>query len=147
MATVNPVRPTALLRQEWFKTTASTAYGYRELIQADEDATGNAFISATASTERILGIINAAVVSTDGDYATSHREPLLIDEMGEWEFAVGTGSADTNDEQGYVDLKDKDEVDVTASAVDNVFVTRFVATAKVRGHITCWSNTSRPSVD
>ena len=116
------------------------------MIAADEDASTEAFAAATASTERILGIADFTTVSGDSDYATVKKKPLLVDEMGIWKFAVGTGTADANDEQGYIDLKDTDEVDVTASAVDNVFVTSFISATAVLGRIVGWVGLDRPSV-
>lgn len=146
MATVNLVRPTPLKRIETYTKPASTAFTFQTLIAADEDATTQAFAAATASTERILGIMHTTVASGDSDYASANKKPLLVDEDGIWKFAVGTGTADANDEQGYIDLKDLDEVDVTASSVDNVFVTSFISGTVVLGKIVGWAGRDRPSV-
>lgn len=145
MAFVKLVRGSPLKRREFFQKTASTAFPYQTLLAPDADASGNAFTAATSSTERVLGALDATVVAADSDYASATRKPVLIDEVGEWEFAVGTGTADTNDEQGYIDLKDADEVDVTASTIDMVFVTRFVSTTKVRGKIVRWAHLENPA--
>ena len=146
MATVDLVRPTANRRLEPYTKPASTAFAFRILLAADEDATTQAFAAASASTERVLGVSNFTIVSGDSDYATANKRPVLVDEGGIWKFAVGTGTADANDEQGYIDLKDEDEVDVTASSVDNVFVTAFISATSVLGKIVGWVGLDRPSV-
>lgn len=147
MAQVDLVRPTALKRIETYTKATSTAFPFRSLIAPDEDATTQAFAAATASTERVLGSINATVVSTDADYASAVKKPVLVDEDGIWKFNVGTGTADANDEQGYIDLADADQVDVTASSVDNVFVTSFISSSYVLGKITGWAGRDRPATN
>lgn len=146
MATVDLVRPTPNKRIEPYTKGASVAFPFRSLIAADEDATTQAFIPATASTERVLGSANFTTVSTDSDYATANKKPLLVDELGIWRFSVGTGTADANDEQGYIDLKDTDEVDVTASTVDAVFVTSFISSTVVLGKIVRWQGIEAPAL-
>ena len=134
-------------RIEFYAPTVSTAYPINTLLAPDEDASGNAFIAATSSSATILGVNHKTVASTDSDYATAGRpHPVLVDEDAIWEFTVGTGTADTNDRQGFIDLKDTDEVDVTASARDVVFVTDFVKTTVVRGRIALWAWRQPPVV-
>ena len=146
MATVNLVRPTAVKRIEPYTKAASVAYAFRAMLAPDTDATTQAFIVATASTETVLGISNFTTVSGDSDYASAVKKPLLVDELGIWSFAVGTGTADANDEQGYIDLKDLDEVDVTASTVDEVFVTSFISATRVLGKICRWAGIEAPAL-
>lgn len=130
-----PIAP----RIEYYSPAVSTAFAINILLAPDEDATGNAFVAASATSATILGINHKAIVSGDSDYATANRpHPVLVDEDAIWEFTVGTGTADSNDPQGFIDLKDEDEVSVTASARDVVFVTNFISTTIVRGKITLW---------
>lgn len=145
MATVNLVKPSPLKRIETYTKGASVAFPFRSLIAADEDASGQAFIPSTAATERVLGVANFTTVSTDADYASAVKKPLLVDEVGVWKFSVGTGAADANDEQGYIDLKDTDEVDVTASVIDAVFVTSFISATAVLGRIVRWAGLENPA--
>lgn len=105
-------------------------------------------IAATSGTERVLGILDCVIASTDSDYATQGvRKPLLVDEDAEWEFPVTTGTADSSDPQGYCDLTDASGIDVTASTVDLVFVTKFISTTKLRGTITSWGYSQRPATN
>lgn len=149
MAFVNLVRPTALSRKIYANKAASTLFPYKSIVMgkaAEDGSTAPGFLAATSGCERVLGIIDQEVAAADSDYATTARKSLLVDEAGEWEFTVGTGSADSSDPQGYIDLKDTDEVDVTASTVDLVFVTKFISTTKLRGTITGWFN-QRPATN
>ena len=139
MATVNLVRPSPLSRVERYAKPASVAFPFRSLLAPNEDATSNTFVASTSSTERTLGVLETTITSADSDYASETKVPVRIDEMGIFRFAVGTGTADINDEQGYIDLKDTDEVDVTASTIDAVFVTSFVSASVVLGKIVRWS--------
>lgn len=149
MAEVKCVRPTTGRQTLWWKKKASTAFPYKSLVTADEDetATAGTFDVATSSTERVLGVTGFVTVSTDADYALTPRKPVYMDPLAEWEMAVGTGTADANDAGGYIDLKDADEVDVTASTIDAFFVSRFISAAKVRGYIVRWHFNEAPATN
>ena len=130
-----------------FGKATSTAFTAETLVAPDENASGNAFVAATATSQSILGVIRGAVASGDSDYATAAaKRDVLIDELGVWEFTVGTGTADTNDEQGLIDLKDEDEVNVVDSDVDVVFVTDFISGTVLRGQITLWFGWNPPQM-
>jgi len=146
MAIVKNVRPSAVQSVTYFAKPASTAFSAKTLVSPNEDATSNTFVAASATTQSILGALKKAVVSTDSDYASETEMSILHDPFGIFEFAVGTGTADINDEQGFIDLKDADEVDVEASALDTVFVTNFVSGTVVRGVITLWYNWNPPQM-
>lgn len=150
IALVKCVRPSPLNRRMYFGKTESVAYAYGSVMQGKSAEDGSAaakMIAATSSTERVLGMMEIAVVAGDADYATAGAiKPVLVDEMAEWEFTVGTGIADASDPQGYIDLKDGTAVDVTASTVDLIFVTKFISATKVRGVITGWFD-QRPSTN
>lgn len=146
MATVNLVRPSALKTVEPFAKPASTAFPFRSLLAPNEDNSSNTFVASTSSTERVLGVLQKAIASTDSDYASETKVPVMQDINGIWKFTVGTGTADINDEQGYIDLKDTDEVDVTASTIDVVFVTSFIKATEVLGKIVRWAHIEAPSI-
>jgi len=147
MATVNLVVPSPIRTLEKYAKTASTAYRFRTLVAPNENATANVFAAATASTERILGVLEKAIAATDSDYTSETKVPVMQDMQGIWQFTVGTGTADVNDEQGYIDLKDADEVDVTASSIDAVFVTSFVSGTIVLGKIVRWAHNEAPTTN
>jgi len=157
MATVKLVIPSAIKSVEPYAKTASTEYAFRTLVKPNENATANVFAAATAGTERVLGVLEKAISSTDSDYASETKVPVMQDMQGIWEFAVGTGTADINDEQGYCDLKDADEIDVTATSVTIIFVTSFVTGSssgpnvgsggKVLGKIVRWAGIEAPATN
>ena len=132
------VRPSQNRRIEYYAKPASTAFTFGDFVAPNIDATDNTFDSASATMTMILGAIQVTVASTDSDYASETKVPILIDEYGEWEFTVGTGTADANDEQGYIDMDDTTPaslVDVTASTEDHIFVTKYVSGTVVRGRV------------
>lgn len=136
--------PTALARILYFKKENSVERAVGDLIAANAGASADDWLPASATTEFHIGVVMDAIASTDSDYADEALYPLLVDEFGEWEVDVGTGTADVNDEQGYIDLKDEETVDVEASAIDAFFVTRFISGTKVRGKICSWAWCQRP---
>src|SRR3990167_2932839 len=136
MAEVKLVRPTPSKNTLWWFKKASTAFPYKSLVTADEDetATAGTFDVAAAGTERVLGVVQSVTTSTSSDYTSATaRKPGLVGPMGGWQMTVGTGAADANDVGGFIDLKDADEADVTASTIDAFFVSRFVSGTIVRG--------------
>lgn len=139
--------PSSRSRIEYYAKTASTAYAEGSLVSANENATANVFAATTASSERVLGVVQKTIAATDSDYASETKIPLLVDEDGIWEATVGTGTADVNDEQGYVDLTDAISVDVTASAIDMFFVQNFVSGTVVQGNIVRWNQHEAPATN
>ena len=144
---VNLVVPSPVSRVEYYAKPASTAFTEGSLVSGNEDATSNTFVASSSSSERVIGVIGKTIASTDSDYASETKVPVQVDELGIWEFDVGTGTADVNDEQGYIDLADASNVDVTASAIDMVFVTGFVSGSKVQGRIVRWNQTEPPATN
>lgn len=138
--------PSPVARTEYYAKPASTAFAIDSLVAPNKDNTSNTFVAATASTTVNLGVLQKAVASTDSDYASETKVPVLVDELGIWEFDVGTGSADINDEQGYIDLTDAVGVNVTASTVDAVFVVNYVSATKVQGKIVRWAGLEPPAI-
>lgn len=134
MATVKLVRPVNP-RIDPYMAPASTVFAAGSLVVANEAADSNTFTAATSSSASLLGVIKKAIAATDSDYASEKLVGLLVDEDADWEFSVGTGTADANDEQGFIDLKDADEADVTQSTEDHIFVTRFIRAATLRGKL------------
>ena len=144
MATVKLVIPSAINSLEKYAKPASTEYSFRTLLAPNEDNSSNTFTAATSGTERVLGVLQKAIASTDSDYTSETKVPVRQDMQGIWRFSVGTGTADVNDEQGYIDLKDADEVDVSASTIDAVFVTSFVSATVILGKIVRWAHIEAP---
>lgn len=114
---------------EWYPKAASTAFTDQDIVALD----ASGYVTpATANTTLNIGAIQKTIASTDSDYASNTFVPVLIPQAdAEWLCDVGTGSAAQTNVGEWVDLKDANELDVTASSVDAFFVTRIVSTTKV----------------
>ncbi len=149
IASVKNVKPNAQ-RVMYHGKTESVLYHYGSIMMgkaAEDGSTAAKMIAATSGCERVLGMLNTIIAAADTDYATAGaKKPVIVDEHAIWEFTVSSGTADANDPQGYIDLADGVSVDVTASTVDLIFVTKFISATKLRGEITGWYN-QRPSTN
>lgn len=92
---------------------------------------------ATAATARqdIIGLIQRTVLATDADYAAQTAVPVLVLDQNDNEFIadVGTGTAIQSMVGTHVDLKDHDEIDVSAVVVKAFRITKIISTTKVVG--------------
>ena len=122
---------------EWFPKTASTAYNYNDMVTILSTSAGVGTLKLAAATDtRLIGLIQQKVASTDADFASATMVPVLVgDADAEYLFPVGTGSAATTNIGEHIDLKDEDEVDVSAYTIGQILVTKIISTAKVVGKI------------
>lgn len=119
------------------------------MLTSNEDATNQEFAIMTATAANIAGFILKTITSSSAEYLVVARVPVLIDEDAEFEFDVDTGTADVNDEDGFVDVDDtapQDALDVTQSTEDHVQVTRFISGTKVKGRVALWGHRQPPIV-
>lgn len=121
-------------KTKWFRKAASTVLVVNSFLEADGSG---AVQPADASSTAIVGICKKAVVATDADYADNTRIPVLIpaDETAQFIADVGTGTMATSLEATLCDLKDADELDVSATSVNVVALDQFVSTTKAIGRI------------
>lgn len=119
---------------EWYPKKVSTTFAVNDLVYLD----GNGYLDRTTSTTATaVGLIQIAVASTDSDYASATMVPVLVGDVdAEFLCDVGTGTAAQTDVGEFIDLKDHDEVDVTASTYDIFYVTGFVSTTQVIAKLT-----------
>ena len=115
---------------EWHQKKASQAFEVGDLVYAD----GNGEIQPADSTSgNHFGVIQKKIASTDDDYASTTRVPVLVPhDDAEFEVPVGTGTLTQNDEGNYYDLKDANEIDQSATSKKVVLVTRFISATKAR---------------
>lgn len=116
-----------------FKKAASEAFALNDVVTRDSSGY---LTKATATTPRseIIGLIQRIVVSTDSDYASNTMVEVDVPEVGaEFDFDVGTGSAVQSMVGKKFDLKDTDELSVSAQLTKAVEVLRILSTTKVRG--------------
>lgn len=142
---VLPVNP----RMEYWAKPASTPFAEMDAVAGNEDATDNTFDAMGATSANIAGFINQEILATDSDYASETKVGLLVDEDGVFQFDVDTGTADANDEGGFIDADDTapdDAVDVTASTEDHYQVTSFISGTLVQGRVAVWSHRQPPVI-
>lgn len=117
----------------YFRKKASTAFSVNHLVAFETNGgAGDPIEPADASDAEILGICLKKVASTDSDYASNTRIPVLVpvSKASQMEGDVGTGTLTVADEGLEVDLKDSDEVDQSASATDVLVCTSFISASK-----------------
>ena len=86
---------------------------------------------ADATSGDHLGVLQEAVTSSDSDYADNTKVPVLVgDANAEWLVDVGTGTLTTAMVGNRYDLKDENEIDVSATSKKVVTVTQFVSASK-----------------
>lgn len=136
------VRPSAVARFEDWSKTASTAYAIGQMVQPDGDNSGVGFDSCVAASTAVLGCVQQTIASTDADYASTTRINLLIDEFGEWEAGVGTGTPTANYEGLFCDFHSTTgiNVDPTATTTKVFLIQRFISTSKLRVKIIKWAS-------
>ena len=135
-----PVNP----RNEVYKAPSGVAFATKILLAPNENNSTDTFTAANSSSATILGL-NIKTIAT-GTFSVDTQVPVFVDEDADYSFAVGTGTADVNDEQGFIDLKDEDEVNVDASDRDVIFVTVFIKGTEVLGKIALWAWRQPPIV-
>lgn len=96
-----------------------------------------AYTNAAAGSATLGGIWLKTVTSADADYAANTLYPMLVPASPSATFImdIGTGTGATSLVGTYVDLKDADEADVSASATDVLYYEQFVSTTKMVGSI------------
>ena len=114
---------------EWYPKKASTAFAVGDLVYAD----GSGAIQPADSTSGMhIGVIQKKVASTDSDYASTTFVPVLkayADNI--WEGDVGTGTATAALVGTRCDLKDANEIDVSATSKNVVEVVGFISATKL----------------
>jgi hypothetical protein len=115
---------------EWYPKVASTEFAENDLVYLDSD--GYLTPAVDGALIKPVGLIQKKIASTDSDYASTTRVPVLVgDVSAEYLCDVGTGTAAQTDVGEWIDIDDETEVDVSASTYDIFFVTKVVATDQV----------------
>jgi len=117
------------VRVEWYPKKASTAFAVGDLVYADGSG---AIQPADATSGMHIGVIQKKVLSTDSDYASTTSVPVLVPtDDTEWLIDVGTGTATAALVGTRFDLKDENEADVSATAKNVLFCTKFISATKL----------------
>lgn len=113
---------------EWYPKKASTVFNNGGLVNADGSG---AVQPADATSGDHIGLILKDVAATDDDYASTTKVP--VDVLGPndvCEADVGTGTLTTAMVGNRYDLKDDNEIDVSATSKQVVTVVGFVSASK-----------------
>jgi len=101
-------------RVEWYPKIASTVMAVGDLVYADGSG---AVQPADATSGDHIGIMTKPIAATDSDYASTTEVPVLVPlDDTTWKVAVGTGTFTTAMVGSRYDLKDANEIDVSATA-------------------------------
>lgn len=120
---------------KYFRKKASTAFTANNLVAFETNGTaGDPIEPADSSDTQILGIGIKTVASTDSDYASNTRIPVLIprSKTSEMECDTVAGTMVVTDEGLEVDLTDAASANRAASSIDVLTATRFISTTKGR---------------
>lgn len=144
------VQPSAGFNVVYRRKAASTAIAEGDHLV--ENGTGEVTPMTNPNEERIVGIAGKPVTSTDSDYASLTKIPVIADQDGIYEFDnVSTGAAPTEAIEGtYIDFADaseKNTVDSATSTYDHVYVTQFISATKLRGKIVRWASSEAPATN
>lgn len=120
---------------EWYPVTVSTEFDYNDMVTILSTAAGVGTLAKVADGSTfVLGLIQQTIASTDSDYATARKVPVLVgDADAEYLADVATGSAATTDIGEMIGFDDEANVDVTDYTEGQFKVTDVISTTKVVG--------------
>ena len=87
---------------------------------------------ADATSGEHVGVCMKTIASTDDDYASTTKIPVDVADPNDlWIVDVGTGTATAALIGTYVDLKDENEADVSATSKKVLFVVGFISSTQI----------------
>lgn len=118
-------RHSGAVRTEWYPKKASTAMVYGDLLIAD----GSGRVTkATSTSTVIVGVCLKTIASTDTDYASTTYVPVMIPtENTLFTAPVGTGTFTDLMIGNKYDLKDENEIDVSAQSHKVVTIAKYLS--------------------
>lgn len=123
-------RPTGNERMEWYAKKASQAFTFGDMVYIN--SSGFLDEASATSTPGITGLIYQTVKSTDTNYATAARVPVLVSEKDTVFLAdVGNGTATQTTVGEFHDLFNSTSVDVSADTYGHVEVVDFISATQV----------------
>ena len=122
---------------EWYPVTVSTAFAVNDMVEILSTAAGvGTLAKCTATSTAIYGLIQQKIASTDADYATARKVPVLVgDADAEFLFDVSTGTMSATDVGEMVDLDDENSIDVNAYTLGQVKLTGRISATQATGKI------------
>jgi hypothetical protein len=121
-------------KTEWFPVTTSTALAKGTLVEFTSGLIAAADADETAGGVR--GVMVKTIASTDADYATARRIPILVPAEKHVVFeADATGTFAATDIGVEYGISDSGTVDKAETTTVHFLVTEFVSASKVRGYL------------
>ena len=119
---------------EWYPVTVSTAFALNDMVTILSTAAGVGTLAKVADGSTfVIGTIQKKIASTDADYATARKVPVLVgDADAEW-LATAAGTASATDVGEMVGFDDEATVDVTDYTEGQFKVTGIISTTLVTG--------------
>jgi len=120
---------------KYFRKVASTAFKANNLVAFETNGgAGDPIEPADASDTAILGIGVKTVATTDSDYASNTRIPVLVprNKSSEMECDDVDGTMVVADEGLEVDITNAESANRAASSTDVLVATRFISATKGR---------------
>lgn len=115
---------------EWQGKKASQAFTFNDIVYIDTSGYLDRYADGTSAPQ--YGLVQKDVASTDSDYASNTRIPVLVpNDRTEFLCDVSTGTAAQTDLGEYIDVDDHNSVDVAATTNNDFYVTGFVSTTQV----------------
>lgn len=113
----------------YFRKKASTAFSANSLVTRDSNAED--IIPAVSGSAAILGIVLRTVASTDADYASNTRIPVLVPvDAGAEIVGDVTGAFAVTNEGDEIDLSDAVTANAAASTTDILTVLKYISATK-----------------
>ena len=122
---------------EWYPKTASHAFTEGDMVTILNSAAGVGYLtSATSSSPQVIGTIQKTVASTDSDYASTTKVPVLVGNTdAEWLFNSADGGAQTEVGQ-FVDAANDLLLDLgTAYTYGVAQITDVISSTQVLGKL------------
>lgn len=120
---------------EWYPAATSETFTEGDMVTILNTAAGTGVVtSGTSTSAEVIGTIQKDIASTDTEYTTSTKVPVLVgDADAEWLFNAASGGAQTEVGQ-FVDLSSDLLLDLgTAYTYGVVRVTEVISTTQVVG--------------
>lgn len=115
---------------EWQQKTASENFTFNDIVGITTAGRLTRYLDGSLFPE--YGLVQKTIASTDSDYASTTRIPVLVcGDEAEYLCDVSTGTAALTDVGEYIDVDDQNSVDVGASTNNDFYVTGFVSTTQV----------------
>ena len=120
---------------EWFQKAASEAFAFNDIVGINTSGYLTKYLDGSAFPE--VGLIQKTIASTDSDYASNTKVPVLVaGAEAEYLCDVSTGSAAQTDVGEYIDVDDSNSVDVGTSSNNDFYVTQVISASLVVAKMT-----------